>query len=170
MSKHISMKDFQATLSEKLGSAAMTEPMSTLLGVLVGEDRWLVHMNDVSEVLQMPKITPVPLTHSWFLGVANVQGNLYGITDLASYFGGAHTTIEQKTRILLASPRFKVNSGLLVRRTLGIRNVTNFERVNDGAHSKIGVAGIYMDRQGQRWYELNLQDLVSDEDFLQIAA
>jgi len=170
MSKHINMKDFQATLSEKLGSAAMTEPMSTVLGVLVGEDRWLVHMNDLSEVLQMPKITPVPLTHSWFLGVANVQGNLYGIADLAAYFGGVHTTVEQKTRILLASPRFEVNSGLLVRRTLGIRNVTDFERVDDSVHSQMGVAGIYKDRQGQRWYELNLQDLVRNEDFLQVAA
>ncbi len=170
MSKHINMKDFQATLSEKLGSAAMTEPMSTVLGVLVGEDRWLVHMNDLSEVLQMPKITPVPLTHSWFLGVANVQGNLYGIADLAAYFGGLHTTVEQKTRILLASPRFEVNSGLLVRRTLGIRNVTDFERVDDSVHSQMGVAGIYKDRQGQRWYELNLRDLVRDEDFLQVAA
>ena len=170
MSKHINMKDFQATLSEKLGSAAMTEPMSTVLGVLVGEDRWLVHMNDLSEVLQMPKITPVPLTHSWFLGVANVQGNLYGIADLAAYFGGVHTTVEQKTRILLASPRFEVNSGLLVRRTLGIRNVTDFERVDDSVHSQMGVAGIYKDRQGQRWYELNLRDLVRDEDFLQVAA
>jgi len=164
------MKDFQATLSEKLGSAAMTQPMSTVLGVLVGEDRWLVHMNDLSEVLQMPKITPVPLTYSWFLGVANVQGNLYGIADLAAYFGGVHTTVEQKTRILLASPRFEVNSGLLVRRTLGIRNVTDFERVDDSVHSQMGVAGIYKDRQGQRWYELNLQDLVRDEDFLQVAA
>ena len=99
-----------------------------------------------------------------------MQGNLYGITDLASYSGGAHTTIEQKTRVLLASPRFEVNSGLLVKRTLGIRNVTDFERVNDSVHLKIGVAGIYMDRQGQHWYRLNLKDLVRDEDFLQIAA
>jgi twitching motility protein PilI len=127
-------------------------------------------MNDVNEVLQMPKITPVPLTHSWFLGVANVQGNLYGIADLAAYFGGVHTTVEQKTRILLASPRFEVNSGLLVRRTLGIRNVTDFERVDDSVHSQMGVAGIYKDRQGQHWYELNLRDLVRDEDFLQVAA
>ena len=96
MSKRINMKDFQTTLSEKLGGAATTNPIATVLGVLVGEDRWLVHMNDVSEVLQMPEITPVPLTHSWFLGVANVQGSLYCITDLASYFGGIDTLIEQK--------------------------------------------------------------------------
>jgi len=90
MSERISMKEYQAALSEKLGDVAMTEPISTVLGILIGEDRWLVHMNDVSEVLQMPEITPVPLTHSWFLGVTNVQGNLYGIADLAAYFGGGH--------------------------------------------------------------------------------
>jgi len=171
MSKRISMKEYQVALSEKLGDAAMTRSISTVLGVLVGEDRWLVHMNDVSEVLQMPEITPVPLTHSWFLGVANVQGIVYGIADLAAYFGGAHTKVEQKTRILLVSPRFEVNSGLLIGRTLGIRNVTDFKRVvDDGTHSQMGVAGIFKDKRGEIWYELNLQDLVRDEGFLQVAA
>ena len=170
MSKRISIKEFQASLSEKLESAVMTQPMSTVLGVLIGRDRWLVHMTDVSEVLQVPKITQVPLTHPWFLGVANVQGDLYGIADIAAYFGGAHTKIEQKTRILLVSPRFEVNSGLLVSRTLGIRDVSDFERIDDSNSSQLGVSGIYKDNQGQIWKELNLQDLVRDEEFLQIAA
>lgn len=170
MSKRISIKEFQASLSEKLESAAMTQPVSTVLGVLIGKDRWLVNMTDVSEVLQVPKITQVPLTHSWFLGIANVQGNLYGIVDLAAYFGGENIKVEQKTRILLVSPRFEVNSGLLVSRTLGIRNVSDFERIEDGNSSQPGVSGIYKDNQGQHWNELNLQDLVRDEEFLQVAA
>lgn len=170
MAQRISIKEFQASLSEKLESAAMTQPVSTVLGVLIGRDRWLVHMTDVSEVLQVPKITRVPLTHSWFLGMANVQGNLYGIADLAAYFGGAHTKVEQKTRILLVSPRFEVNSGLLVSRTLGIRNESDFERIEDDNSSQLGVSGIYKDNQGQHWNKLNLQDLVRDEEFLQVAA
>lgn len=170
MSKRISIKEFQASLSEKLESAAMTQTVSTVLGVLIGRDRWLVHMSDVSEVLQVPKITQVPLTHSWFLGMANVQGNLYGIADLAAYFGGAHTKVGQKTRILLVSPRFEVNSGLLISRTLGIRNASDFERIDDGNSSQLGVSGIYKDDQGQQWNELSLQDLVRDEEFLQVAA
>jgi twitching motility protein PilI len=170
MSKRISIKEFQASLSEKLESASMAQPVATVLGVLVGSDRWFVHMTDVNEVLQMPKITPVPLTHSWFLGIANVQGNLYGIADLAAYFGGASTPVEQKSRILLVPPRLEVNCGLLVRRTLGIRNVTDFERVDDGTHFQIGAAGIYKDKLGQQWKELNLRDLVRDEEFLQVAA
>jgi len=170
MSKRISIKDFQASLSEKLEGAAMTQPVSTVLGVLIGRDRWLVHMTDVSEVLQVPKITQVPLTHSWFLGMANVQGNLYGIADLAAYLGGAHTKVEQKTRVLLVSPRFEVNSGLLVSRTLGIRNVSDFERIEDSNSYQPCVSGIYKDNQGHHWNELNLQDLVRDEEFLQVAA
>lgn len=170
MAQRISIKEFQASLSEKLESAATTQPVSTVLGVLIGRDRWLVHMTDVSEVLQVPKITRVPLTHSWFLGMANVQGNLYGIADLAAYFGGAHTKVEQKTRILLVSPRFEVNSGLLVSRTLGIRNESDFERIEDGNPSQLGVSSIYKDNQGQNWNKLNLQDLVRDEEFLQVAA
>ena len=170
MSKRISIKEFQASLSEKLESASMTQPVATVLGVLIDGHRWLVNMTDVSEVLQVPKITQVPLTHSWFLGVANVQGDLYGIADLAAYFGGEHTKVEQKTRILLVSPRFEVNSGLLVSRTLGIRNLSDFERIKDSNSSQLGVSGIYKDNQGQTWNELNLQDLVRDEEFLQVAA
>lgn len=170
MSKRISIKEFQEALSEKLESAAATEPVSTVLGVLIGTERWLVNMADVGEVLQVPKITQVPLTHSWFLGMANVQGDLYGIADLAAYFGGVSTKVDQKTRILLVSPRFDVNSGLLVNRTLGIRNVSDFERIEDGNSSKLGVSSSYKDGQGQYWNELNLQDLVRDEEFLQVAA
>jgi hypothetical protein len=63
-----------------------------------------------------------------------------------------------------------VNSGLLVSRTLGIRNESDFERIEDDNSSQLGVSGIYKDNQGQRWNRLNLQDLVRDEEFLQVAA
>ena len=172
MSKRISIKEFQAELSEKLENATTTHPVSTVLGVLIGKERWLVHMADVGEVLQIPSITQVPLTHTWFLGMANVQGNLYGIVDLAAYLGGANTKIDQKTRILLVSPRFDINSGLLVSRTLGIRNISDFERIenNDSDSYPLGVSDVYKDEHGQHWNELNLQDLVHDEEFLQVAA
>lgn len=171
MAKRISIREYQAALSERLRSAAVTASTATVLGVAIGENRWLVHMNDVSEVLPLPELAPVPLTRPWFRGVANVRGNLYGITDLAAFLGGARTPPGLETRILLASPRLGVNSGLLVKRMLGIRNLADFKRMDDDApQSRPGSAGFYQDGEGQRWLELNLRDLLRDETFLQIAA
>ena len=169
MARRISMREYQAALSERLRNATMSASAATVLGVAIGEDRWLVHMNDVSEVLPVPELAPVPLTQPWFRGAANVRGNLYGITDLAAYLGGARTPPGLETRILLAAPRFGVNSGLLVKRMLGIRNLADFKRTDDDAQSP-GAAGSYQDGAGQIWRELNLRDLMRDEFFLQVAA
>ena len=54
MARRISMREYQAALSERLRNAIMSASAATVLGVAIGEDRWLVHMNDVSEVLPVP--------------------------------------------------------------------------------------------------------------------
>ena len=37
----------------------------------------------------MPAIATVPLTQPWFLGVANIRGNLYSVVDFAGFVGRA---------------------------------------------------------------------------------
>ena len=41
----------------------------------------------------MPEVSLVPLTKDWFLGVANVRGVLYGVSDFAA-FGGIAATVQ----------------------------------------------------------------------------
>jgi len=174
MAKRISMRDYQAALSERLKSAALVAATNTALGVAVGDERWLVAMQDVSEVLPVPELTPVPLTDYWFRGVANVRGNLYSITDFSAFLGGARTPPGLDTRMLLAGQRLGINSGLLVKRMLGIKNMADFEPVeadpeSTASHLHLWVAGTYKDAQGAKWHELNLRELVRDDRFLQIA-
>jgi twitching motility protein PilI len=85
-----------------------------VLGVATGEDCYLIAMNEVSEVIPIPKLARVPLTQSWFLGLANVRGSLYGITDLGVYLGGDSRPFNLKSRILLTSSGNKVLSGFIV--------------------------------------------------------
>lgn len=167
------MKDYQLALTEQIKTAS-DATTSTVLGMAIGEARWLVHMNEINEVLPVPKLTPVALTQAWFLGLANVRGNLYGITDLSLYLGGPPTQINVKTRIFLSSPRYGVNSGLLVSNMLGIRNLSDFVPMESSADEataqmQIGLAGRCKDREGRVWHVLNLQELVQEENFLQIA-
>lgn len=165
------MKDYQLALTEQIKNAT-EEATAAVLGVAIGEARWLVHMTEVNEVLPVPKLAAVALTRPWFLGMANVRGNLYGITDLSLYLGGPSTQINQKTRVFLSSPRYSVNSGLLVSNMLGIRSLSDFEPMKNTDESMpehVGSAGICKDKAGRVWHVLNLQALVQEDNFLKIA-
>jgi twitching motility protein PilI len=54
--------------------------------VRVGELRILLPENTVSEVLDSPRIFPVPNTTSWFEGLVNLRGNIVPAFDLRELF------------------------------------------------------------------------------------
>ena len=165
----MSIEEYQHTLTEQIQSAGKGDTSSTVLGVAVGEDRYLIPMTEVSEVIQIPKLAHVPLTQPWFLGLANVRGNLYGITDLGVYLGGNPMPFNLKSRILLVSPSNKVYGAFVVNSMLGIRNLSEFTSVKS-AKRKLskGIALQYKDTEGRLWRELSLFELIRDEKFLQI--
>ena len=164
------IEEYQHTLSKQIKNAGESESSSTVLGVAVGEDRYLIPMIEVSEVIQIPKLARVPLTQPWFLGLANVRGNLYGITDLGVYLGGNQRPFNLKSRILLASAGNSVYGGFIVNSMLGIRSSSEFTPVKSGKKKLLkGITQPYEDTEGRPWRALSLFELTRDEKFLQIA-
>ncbi len=152
-------------ISKKTRETSATIPA---LGITIGEDRWLVPMSDISEILPVPKITPVFLTQPWFLGVINVRGSVYGLCDLSGYFDNKPTCISTKSRIFLTTPRLGAGYALLAGNVLGIRNLMEFTRQQNHEDRRSVVAGTYSDRQDRRWRMLNLRALVQLESFRQV--
>jgi twitching motility protein PilI len=145
-------------------------PDIAVLGMMIGNVRYLVRMNEISEVMPVTEIVPVPLTHSWFLGIINVHGNLYGITDLGVYLGGESVPFGSRSRILLVSANYRINSGFIVHNLLGIRSLSEFEACpNRDEQLRTGVAHFYQDKEGRTWYELDFRTFVREKRFLQIA-
>jgi twitching motility protein PilI len=166
----MSIKEYQRSLSEQLNNANQTTSAATVLGIALGEDRCLIHMHEVSEVIQTPKITPVSLTQPWFIGMTNVRGNLYGITDLGVFLGGSPTPFNFKSRILLVSTNYKINSGFLVNSMLGIRDLSDFKRTENTQEAQdTDTSRYYMDKEQRQWRELSLHELIHNEKFFQIA-
>ncbi|MBS0498058.1 MAG: chemotaxis protein CheW [Proteobacteria bacterium] len=143
---------------------------SAVLGVAAGEERYLIPMAEVNEVIPIPKLAHVPLTQPWFLGLANVRGNLYGITDLGVYLGGNPVAFNQKSRILLVITGNKFYGGFIVNSMLGIRGLSEFIPVKP-AKKKLPkcVTAQYKDAEGRQWRQLSLFQLAGDERFLQVA-
>ena len=166
----MSIKEYQHTLSRQLSNAAETSPSATVLGIALGEDRCLVHMHEVNEVIQTPKITPVSLTQPWFIGMMNVRGNLYSITDLGVFLGGPPTPFNSRSRILLASTSYKINSGFLVNSMLGIRSLSDFQQIENSKNTNNNDPyRYYKDKEQRHWREISLHKIISNEQFLQIA-
>lgn len=166
----MSIKEYQHSLSKQLDNAVQTSPSATVLGIVLGEDRCLVHMNEVSEVIQTPKITPVSLTQPWFIGMMNVRGNLYSITDLGVFLGGSPTPFNLRSRILLVATTNKINSGFLVNSMLGIRNLSDFKPIENSKNANDNDAyRYYMDKEQRQWREISLYKIIRNEKFLQIA-
>jgi twitching motility protein PilI len=166
MARRVSLREFQQDLVRRLNEAAAADAPSARLGVQVGTDLWLVRLEEAGEVIPVPPIAHVPLTRGWFRGLANIRGNLFNVVDLSAFQGGEPTTLTPDARLLLVAERYHMNAALLVNRMLGLRNLQHFQP-QDGGAGRVWEGGRYADRDGQVWRELNMNELVFNEEFLQ---
>lgn len=152
-------------LTENTGAATASK-----LGVIINGANWLISLEDVSEVIPMPEITHVPQTQSWFMGMANVRGNLYGLTDLASFLSYPATKITANCRILLVHQKFDTNAGLLVERLVGLRSSEEMEKQDEIGEQPSWYVNQYKDSNNDTWHEMNVGVLLAQQEFMLVAA
>lgn len=162
MSKRFNMREFQQQLLDRLQARQVIGEQASTLGILVGHHHCLVDMAEISEILPVPLITPVPFTKPWYCGVANVRGSLYGIIDLNAYPDQPPSPREAANRVLLLAQRFAFNTGLLVSRVLGLRHTEKWLRREENGIVR------YTDENGQDWHKLDVGQLLQQPEFLQI--
>jgi len=170
MARRTGLREFQLSVAERLRTAATRAALSSKLGFQVGGDNWFVALHQVSEVIPVPPTVTVPLTHSWFRGVANVRGNLYGVIDFSAFQGADAIPPGMERRVILISDRLVGGSGLLVSRMLGLRNPEQFAPAARPADAPAWVGGVFTDAGGTRWMELDLPALVREQRFLEVGA
>ena len=162
MSKRFNLREFQQGLLDRMQVQSESEAQVATLGFIIGRENWIGDMDDISEVLSVPNLTAVPLTKSWYCGVANVRGNIYSITDLAAYMKLGATTHDLQSRILLLGQKLNSNAGLLVSKVLGLRNIKDWQ------HSEQNGESVYEDSAGQQWRKLDVKNLIQQPEFIQI--
>ena len=136
------------------------EKHAGLLGVLIAGQPSLIDMSDISEVLSPQTLVPVPMAKPWVKGVSNVRGNLYCVTDIAAYLGLGAASGALDNRLLLVAERHAFNAALLVDKVLGLRDARDWA---------IEAAGLRYE-QGMLWRKLDIGNLLSQTEFLQIGA
>ncbi len=162
MSKRLNLREFQQGVIDRLQAKDRADDQAATLGVEIAGQNWLVDMSDIGEVLAPPPLTPVPLTKPWFLGVANVRGILYGVSDMAAYQQKGAASGTAANRVLLVAERHAFNAALLVDRVLGLRNARAWTQ------SEVDGQVRYRDGQGNSWRKLDITGLLRHPDFLHI--
>jgi len=171
MAKHTSLREFQQYLNERLLSRAQGEHGSSMLGVEAGGKYWLFDLSDSGEIVSLPPLISVPLTHPFFLGLTNIRGNLYAVTDLARFVGEAPIPLNAPSvRLLLVGTKQGSNAALLVHRILGLRKLEDFKAGELAIEAPVWETGVLIDSDGQEWHRIDLKTLLSDSSFMNIAA
>lgn len=173
MANREALKELQTRLAARL-QAARSEgvAISSWLAVESAGRRLLLPLSQAGEIFPWSGVQRVPYTQPWFLGVANLRGSLRGVVDLAMLLGAAPLRTEQtlaEASLLTLGEALEVNAALLVERLAGLRNADAFAASEPAPEDGPGYLGAcYIDAQGERWQEVDLQALAQHPTFLAI--
>ena len=177
MANREALRELQARLAKRL-QAAQNEGMSvSWLAVKAGGHNYLLPLGQSGEIVPLSNLQPVPYSKSWFKGVVNIRGGLFGVVDLAG-FVGAHggaqpvsTPIGNETSVVTLNALLEFNCGLQVDSLAGLRGSDAFRStVPAGADVPEFFGTCFLDSEGSSWQEINLRALTQFPSFLSIGA
>ncbi|HEX6793637.1 MAG TPA: chemotaxis protein CheW [Casimicrobiaceae bacterium] len=166
----LDLRSFQKELATRLASKTAAQVESSRLCIACGERRFLIRLGEAGEVIALPPIVPVPLTKAWFLGLANIRGNLYSVIDFAAFLGDPRIPLTSLSRLVLLSARGGESAGIVVERVLGLRNLAQFSPQDSDAAAPAWQVAAWRDADGVVFREIDLGMLARDQAFLQVGA
>ena len=167
----LDLRVFQQELATRLASKTAAQVESSRLGLASGSEQWLIRLADVGEVIAVPPLASVPHTQPWFLGVANVRGNLCSVVDLAGFIGRAATVPTSRNRLVLFGARASdLKAGFVVDGVLGLRNVGALAAASPPSGSPSWYGQRWVDADSCVWQEIDLAALAGDPAFLRVGA
>ena len=175
--RRLRMREFQTRLVDRMQAArGGIDVRAGQLGVLIGATRYLFDLTQAGEIITVGAITRVPLTQPWFLGLANIRGNLISVVDFSRFVDGPATVLDKQCRIIAFAPSLAFNGGLLVSRVLGLRNIADMQPHGAASASerdsgdRWNKAAHYIDKEQDVWQMLDLIAVTRNPQFLQVGA
>jgi twitching motility protein PilI len=168
------LQAFQASLLARMEAASSEHSYTRRLAVLIGGESCLLNLAEAGEIIPLStlgKLTRVPLTQPWYLGLANIRGNLVGVADLARLAGAPPQVAGPASRVLVLSPQLAPNCGLLLASVVGIRQIHEMEEISKESDGNLNIPGVmrhHRDADGTEWQELSMVALLSDDRFLHL--
>jgi len=179
MANREAIRELQTRLANRLRTARDEGLSISWLAVKAGGRNYLFPLAQSGEIFPVSGVQPVPYASSWFLGVLNLRGGLYGVVDVAGFMAevaglvpiAAAAKKAAAQSVVTLNIALDVNCALLVDTLAGLRNPQVFNStlpIEPDAPAFFG--NRFADSQGEPWQEINLQILSQHPRFLSIAA
>ena len=137
----------------------------------LGDDLLVTRMQEIVEIIDPPVCSRVPGAQSWFMGIANVRGNLLPVTDLHGFVFGGRASGGRNARLLVHNAN-GIYAGVKVDDILGMKQFVaedaNAAPENLSAGLKPFVEQSF-NQQGQNWPVFSFTKFTSSHEFLHIA-
>ena len=176
MANRAALRELQTRLASRL-QAARTEGMSiSWLAVKARGSHYLLPLVQSGEIFPLVNLQRVPYCRTWFSGVVNLRGGLFGVVDLAAFMAvdGAIARSDQslaEASVVTLNAALDVNCALMVDSLEGLRNAQAFtSSAGPSADAPSYFGNRYIDASGITWQEVNVQSLASLPQFLSISA
>ncbi|MFT7386895.1 MAG: twitching motility protein PilI [Candidatus Endobugula sp.] len=139
---------------------------------LLGLD-FVVPMEELVEMLEVPDYTRLPSVQSWVKGVANVRGRLLPLFDLAAYFAGSLSG-NRKTQRLLVIDKQHLYAGLWVDAVHGMQyfpvNQRSSTLPTDFPEALTKFTEGCFNIEGRQWTVFHPLQLCQESTFIDVAA
>ena len=170
MANKQALRDLQSRLAERLQAARTQARGQSWLAVECSGRGFLLPLREAGEIFSMAPILPVPYSHPWFMGVANLRGHLHGVVDLAGFLGvKVQETGREQPRLVGFNQSLEINCVLKVDQLSGLRSDSELTAEPASAQPRPAFVGACLrDAAGRQWQELVLAELAQDEAFLKI--
>ena len=175
MANREALRQLQSRLAQRLQAARSESRTQSWLAVESAGLGLLIPLATAGEIFPAGALLPVPHTQAWFLGVANLRGQLHGVVDLAAFLGLraplARESVREQARLLAFNPALGSHSAVLVDRLSGLRSAAQMTaQPPDGQPRPEFATTTWRDAEGRDWQEIDLAALARHEQFLAIAA
>lgn len=141
------------------------------LAVRVGTWRLLFSMDDVTEIIPVPRVTQVPGVRDWLLGIANLRGTVVSVIDLYRFFCEEPTSLGASSRLIVVVAG-EWSYGLLVDEVIGMRHFNPGNKLSslDAVHDQLRpylAEGFEIEQQ--QWLSFNVDPFLNEPKFLNAA-
>ncbi len=196
MARRDALRELQSRLADRLQAARTESARRSWLAVEGAGLGMLLPLETAGEIFPLTALTaltPVHHTQPWFLGVANLRGQLHGVVDLAAFLGlrppQRLDALREQSQIVAFNPRTGAHCAVLVDRLSGLRSEDQLT-AEAGEASDASRAGHqpvpqdppaasvrpafatarWRDSAGRSWQEIDLSALAHHPRFRSIAA
>jgi twitching motility protein PilI len=178
MVNRIALRELQTRLASRLQAARTEDSSIAWLAIKAGGIPYLLPLVQSGEIFPLDSLQRVPYCQSWFCGVVNLRGGLFGVVDLAAFVvNGEPTPVAASAAaaghasVVTLHPALEVNCALMIDSLEGLRSTEAFaDSAPPPPDAPVYFGNRYTDSTGVVWQEINLQSLAGLPQFLSITA